>query len=310
MASPDVIHVRYFYTLFKIPLFLFLIKLLRKKMIVELPDVSSLATIDKEYGELFFLPVKNPLILKLVLLALNKAICMLADKIVVHTKIQRRVLEMEYRVPPKKVIVIPIAYKVRPLRKDEARAKLGIDQHSKVVLFFGYLAPYKGIDYLLRAFAHLTRLLPNAMLIVAGGNHPRLRDDYRSRLVKLADQLGVRDKVVFTGFVPDDCVPLYFSAADVIVLPYIYTSGASGPLALALQYSRPIIATDLPLFKEADSNVVIVPRRDEVTLAEAMYNLLTGRQEGYCHVDKSRRRKHDIERLAEILAGEYNEVLH
>lgn len=117
----------------------------------------------------------------------------------------------------------------------DARRRLGVGQASLVVLCFGFIAPYKGIEVV----ADAARLAgPDVQLVVAGGPHPRLdgRDPYAG---DLARRYGSDAR--FTGFVPDDEVGLWFSAADLVVVPHPRPFSSSGPLALAMAYGRPVL---------------------------------------------------------------------
>jgi len=117
------------------------------------------------------------------------------------------------------------------------RHELGLDPESKVVLFLGRLAPVKGLDMLIRAFAQLN--LPEARLVVAG---PDEGDDYKDGLLKLADDLGLAERVKFPG-------PIYgkekvglLADADVVVLPSVYESFGN-VAAEAVAAGTPVVVT-------------------------------------------------------------------
>jgi len=126
-----------------------------------------------------------------------------------------------------------------------ARRRLGIPEESACILSFGFLSPYKGPDLLLRAFdagrfrAVLGR---DVRLVVAGGANPRHagKRSYR-RYVEMVRTLGREKGAHLPGFVPEDEIPLYFSAADVVVFPYRTLLSSSYPLSIALGLERPIL---------------------------------------------------------------------
>ncbi len=132
--------------------------------------------------------------------------------------------------------VVPIGLERAVVTEDDrrtARRSLGLPDDRLVVLCFGYLAPYKGLEAALEA----ARLCGGAVeLVVAGGSHPRLagRDDYgenlRNRYARTAR---------FTGYVSDADIAAWFQAADVLLLPYPRPFASSGPFALAMGYGTP-----------------------------------------------------------------------
>lgn len=121
--------------------------------------------------------------------------------------------------------------------KADARRELRLPAEGRLLLFFGYVRRYKGLDLLLKALA----LLPerrDLRLLVAGEFYEPL-ERYR----KLVRELGLEERVVVhPGYVPSDRTDLYFAAADACVLPY--RSGTqSGVAALSRGSSLPLIVT-------------------------------------------------------------------
>lgn len=118
----------------------------------------------------------------------------------------------------------------------DAKRQLNIDPAKKTLLFFGLLRPYKGLDTLLKAF----KTLPNDyQLLIAGEAYERTKtydalitDDIRSRIAWKNE------------FIPDEEMPMWFSAADALVLPY-KSATQSGVTAAALHFNIPIIASNV-----------------------------------------------------------------
>ena len=118
-----------------------------------------------------------------------------------------------------------------------ARERLGLQAEQRLlVLCFGFLAPYKGLEAALAA----ARIAGDAVrLVVAGGRHPRLvasGDPYADRL-----EQHFGDVADFTGYVPGSSVADWFAAADVALIPYPRPFATSGPLALALGAGTPAL---------------------------------------------------------------------
>jgi glycosyltransferase involved in cell wall biosynthesis len=123
------------------------------------------------------------------------------------------------------------------------------------VLFFGYLARYKGLENLIEAFIGMPD--NQCQLVIAGGEHPRLKGkaDYTAYLAQLYKKAEpAKDRILFTGFVPEPDVPLVFSAADVVIFPYTRAISASLPLAMSAAYHKPFLASETlaPIIGEPD----------------------------------------------------------
>jgi glycosyltransferase involved in cell wall biosynthesis len=148
------------------------------------------------------------------------------------------------------------------------------ETRAPVVGYAGHLYPWKGVETLLRALAEL----PEARGLVIGG-HPAESD--LGTLQALAASLGVASRVTFTGLVPPAEVAGRLEAADVLVLPNRATaisSRYSSPLKLFeyLAAGRPIVASDLPAFREVlrdGANALLVPPDDPAALAAAVRRL-------------------------------------
>ena len=172
--------------------------------------------------------------------------------IIVHTEKMKSELVERFGIPAEKISVIPhgimSAVPETALSRMEARKKLGLDGHQHVLLFFGLIAPYKGLETLVEAIAHLHRQGKECTLIIAG----RVKEcqDYWDQICRLIEQSGLKESVITDlRHVPDEMVEVYLKAADAMVLPYrgIFQSGA---LFLAYRFGLPVIATDVGSFRE------------------------------------------------------------
>jgi beta-1,4-mannosyltransferase len=126
----------------------------------------------------------------------------------------------------------------------EVRAELGLPEDAFVLLSFGHLRRYKGLDLLLGAFSSTDDSLPDAQLVLAG----LAVDGAEGEAVTAAAERDAR-VVPLLGFVPDERVAELFGAADVVVLPR-GDGGTSGALILALSLGRPVVAADVPVYSE------------------------------------------------------------
>lgn len=125
-----------------------------------------------------------------------------------------------------------------PTDKIEARKQLQLAPDGKLLLFFGFIRKYKGLDLLLEALTNPEIKQAHIRLVVAGEFYEK-EDSYRQYLQKN----GLQDSVILhTRFITDDQVRFYFSAADAVVLPY-RSATQSGIAPMAYHFGKPMIAT-------------------------------------------------------------------
>jgi glycosyltransferase involved in cell wall biosynthesis len=177
----------------------------------------------------------------------------LSDHIFVHTEKMKSELMAEFGVPEGKVTVIPFGINntvpnSEGLTPGQARQALGISSCQKVMLFFGNIAPYKGLEYLIEAFAKVAKRDASYCLIVAGTI--KKCDDYWGKVQAAISRNGARARIIERiEYIPDEAVELYFKAADVLVLPYTHIF-QSGVLFLGYSFGLPVIATDVGSLRE------------------------------------------------------------
>lgn len=162
-----------------------------------------------------------------------------ADHVVVHSQADMRLVQQMYRIPPDRISIIPHGlYDQYPLlERSTARATLGI-REEHVILFFGLLRPYKGVRYLIEAFNTLPDAFRSSSRLLIVGE---AWEDEKS--ISLAESSPYRERITIVNrYVGDDEIPLYFSAADMLVLPYTRAS-QSGVAHIGMAYGLPIIAT-------------------------------------------------------------------
>lgn len=152
------------------------------------------------------------------------------------------------------------------LSQKEARKKLNIS--GNVMLFFGFVRPYKGLNYVLDALA----LLKNAVditLVIAG----EFWSDKGAYLKKI-EELGIKKNVIIRDeYIPSEEVPSYFTAADVVVIPYTAASDNSAVLNMALGLATPVIATRVGSNEELidhNKNGYLIEPRNAPALARAL----------------------------------------
>lgn len=279
-SKVDIIHLQHEFFLYGngisaglFPLLQLLLKLFNKPIIVTIHGVIPLSKLNEEFIEENKLN-GNPLILKSGLYFLVKLMIKLSTCTIVHEDKLKKILQDEYKCNSSKIQVIPHGIEVREdsFEIDKAKQTLGF-QDKKIVLFFGYLTGYKGIELLIEAFDDLED--KDAVLIIAGGEHPRLKDDesykkYIASLKKKATDTG--RNIIFTGFVPEEKIAIYFSAADVVVCPYTVFMSSSGPLSLSLAYRKPFLLSDE--LRDFVNNEDLIFEKNPKSLSEKIKQIL------------------------------------
>jgi D-inositol-3-phosphate glycosyltransferase len=176
----------------------------------------------------------------------------LAHHLFVHTEVMKRELESDFAVPREKISVIPFGINSTvpdtTLDQRGARRRLGLEECKKIILFYGFIAPYKGLNILVESLARVVKAVPDMRLIIAG--RPKFSDGYWETIEHRIDELGLRDHVVTRiEFVPDDETEVYFKSADALVLPYLDIF-QSGVLFLGFNFGLPVIASDVGSLKD------------------------------------------------------------
>ncbi|MBP7866389.1 MAG: glycosyltransferase [Acidobacteria bacterium] len=161
------------------------------------------------------------------------------------------------------------------LTRMEARERLGLPGAAKIVLFFGIIRKYKGLDVLLQAFETLAAEHPDLFLVVAGEFYDKRRD-YQTWIAPLERAGRIR---VTDAFVPNEAVEVYVKASDVAVLPYHHAT-QSGVIPLVYQWGRGVVTTRVGgLAETVDDGVsgILVPPGDPRALAGAILAYLQAR---------------------------------
>ena len=126
------------------------------------------------------------------------------------------------------------------ISKQEARKKLGLDSNEPIVLFFGFIRKYKGLDLLLEAMSDERIKKAGIKLLVAGEFYEDAKQ-YQEQI----DKLGIRNQLILkTDFIPDSEVKYYLCAADAVIQPY-RNATQSGVTPLAYHFEKPMVVTNV-----------------------------------------------------------------
>ncbi|MBN1462698.1 MAG: glycosyltransferase [Paludibacteraceae bacterium] len=208
--------------------FLLLFKIKRKRVILVLHQVlgGNISTFEKNKLKVFVYSAMRSVFYK-SLIALTSVAIVFED-------------EFKHRLGnSKKVSVIPHAViKEDILDKDTCKQKLGLDANTKYLFYFGYLSPYKGIEELLTIWEPYN----GVQLIIGGGGNPNHmnKPEYKAFVDGIMQQAKEKN-VLTTGFIPQEQMSLYFSAVDIVILPYTVFMSSSGPLSHAFSYNKGVL---------------------------------------------------------------------
>jgi len=170
-----------------------------------------------------------------------------ADHIFVHTQEMRQELSKEYCVNESQVTVIPFGINNSVPNTDlssiEAKERLGLRKEDKTILFFGNIAPYKGLEYLVSAYQQIAAKRSDYKLIIAG--RPKGFEQYWTEVQEMIRADVQKGKIILRKeYIPDEETEVFFKAADVLALPYRYIY-QSGVLFLGYSFGLPVLAADV-----------------------------------------------------------------
>src|SRR5438477_6449789 len=243
----------------------------------------------------------------------------LCDHIFVHSERLKSELVSDFDIPDRKVSSIPFGINNTvpntELSTAVAKQQLGINRSDKTMLFFGHIAPYKGLEYLIDAFAALLKDDESYRLIIAG-EIKRCQDYWNAIQLSIArNRLGYR-LIEQIEYIPDEETELYFKAADILILPYARVF-QSGVLFLGYSFGLPAIAADIGSLKEEiiqGQTGFIFRRQDASDLAKTIQKYFAS--DLYRELDESRCRmrayasqKYSWNEIAAVTKAAYSRLL-
>jgi len=209
----------------------------------------------------------------------NKIIFPFADWFIVHNPRNKKKLIDLYNISEDKISVITHGIlkpeNTRNISKKEARKKLNLPMDKKIILFFGYIWKYKGLDTILKSLDLIRREIPDVLLLIAG--QPVKYFDSLERYEQIIKEYDLHKHVVSRfEYIPDSEVELYFNTADIVVLPYREPFDTHGGVAaLALSFKKPMVVTDVGGLPEYVKDQRVVSNPDDIlNLSKNIINVL------------------------------------
>lgn len=222
-----IVHLHFFHVGVLSFIDLLLGRLLCRKVVVSAHDVES-----------FVSSLEAPFVSRLAY--------RLAHRVIAHNEFSKSELQARLHVAQEKISVVPLGNLIPSLASlpatAEARAKLKIPEGAAVLLFFGQIKEVKGLDILIDAIPDLLKKHPNLILLIAGKPWKTNFSKYQERIEKFDLE---RACISHIKFIPNEEIPVYYSAANLVVLPYlrIYQSGI---LLTAMSYRKAVVVSDIP----------------------------------------------------------------
>ncbi len=200
-----------------------------------------------------------------------------ANQIFVHSQFSKRDLSAIFKVREEKIAFTYhgnyLFARIRKVSKSEARKSLGLPEDKRILLCFGAIRKYKGIDELLGTFQKIAQAHKNVFLLIVG-KPINIDSGYYKGLI---ESLGLsRNVMLKSEYIPLEDIQLYFCASDVAVFPYKEID-ASGSLQLAYAFAKPVVVARVGGFGEVVDNGVnglLYDPQDSGGLSEAIENIL------------------------------------
>ena len=221
----------------------------------EIPVVSTLVRPIPDQGE------PRP---KLMDLMINQLMAYGSDVLIVNGKNLLDAVKRKYHVPADRLTYIPLCPRFTVTRWPHQMRS----EQPGMVLFFGKIYPYKGLEYLVMAQPLISREAPDVRIMIAG----RGVDNFRCRQI-------IQEPSYFTfrnGFVPGPEMAELYCRASIVTLPYL-SAATSGVLLDAYMFGKPVVVTRvgcLPEYVQDGITGILVPPRDPKSLAEAIIRLI------------------------------------
>jgi len=298
-TKPDVVH----FQSFRIPkvdwLLFLLLKIMRQKVVFTIHDTYSHS--------------KYLVLLDNFIMAKVSRYC---DALFVHARYTERFIQEVWKIHECKICVVPhggyYLHYGSCISSESARKELGYQKSDYVLLFFGTIRRYKGLDYLIPAVKDVKKVIPNVKLIIAGKPVKQQTGEYYGQLIinlNLEYEINYQDR-----FIHNEEIAGMLCCCDIVVLPYIQID-QSGVLCLSYTFGKPVIATrvgGLPEMIREGVTGYTVPPANIHALSEKIIEAWQNRHnlaEMGLKAQKLMDEKYSWDRLAESTIGVYRKIL-
>lgn len=219
---------------------------------------------------------KQNILVKRVKKRFRRRFFMHSGKVVAVTEGIKEALISEYKLPSEKIVVIHNGANVdlfREIDMIKCKRQLGLNINNRYVCFSGNLAPWQGLETLIKATPTLIEQIPEARILILGDGM------MRGKLEGMVKELNMESRFIFTGWVPYNDVPTYINSSEVCVAPFVKQRICS-PIKIYeyLSCGKPVIASfirNLDFLKDTKSGILVKPDDPEDlgnALIEVMMN--------------------------------------
>ncbi|NLZ73592.1 MAG: glycosyltransferase family 4 protein [Bacteroidales bacterium] len=206
---------------------------------------------------------------------LNGLVLHLGDHFIVHSEQNIAELQTVFRTPIESISRVPHGiltdYCKINLSQNDTRRELELPIDKTILLFFGHIREYKGLDILLKALCQIVEKRPDVLLVIAGTPWKGW-EQYELLIRKYNLEKHVK---TYLNFIPSNKTAYYYNSADLVILPYKEFSSQSGVGSVALAFGKPLIVTDvggLPEFVK-DRRAIVQPNNSK-ELAERLLSII------------------------------------
>ncbi len=161
----------------------------------------------------------------------------------------------------------------------ESKEKIGVKENEFVILYFGFVSYYKGADWIISNVKKLRekKEYKNIRLVIAGGEAYSLKHEkyYQKFYKELLNTASKDNGIKVTGFVPEEEIPTYFQAADLVVFPYRGLIGGSGCFSHTITYGKPFILSSKMSKMLKNDDIEILMDKFELKTSDLAFNFNT-----------------------------------
>lgn len=197
-----------------------------------------------------------------------------ADKIITISKFSKNEIVKYVKYPEEQIEIVYPAVNHQAYYKTGNKSilkRLNIPDNCKIILYVGSEDPRQNVDTLVKAFSELKKKLPEIKLLKIG--NPNLYGA-REKLLELIEKLNLQKDVIFMDFVPEDELPEWYNAADLVVYPCSYAGFGMPPLE-AMACGTPVITSNQTSLPEVVGSAgIMIDPRDHNVLTDEMYEVL------------------------------------
>lgn len=249
--KPDIIHLQHELNMYGgiataslFPLLIFILRILKYRIVVTIHAAVYRKQIDKEFIDLFCRDsfLIKPGFLKKFFFYVFKSISLLSNSIIVHTFLKRDILTYDYGVLKSKINVIPIAIPQKEIKNIKK---------EKYFFYFGYIVRRKGLGFVLEGFRKFIELNPrNKYKLVLAGGIIKGQEKALEEIKEMIKDNNLSGTVLIKGFIEEKKMDDLYQKAYAVVIPAKISMGSSGPLFHALSYGKCVIASKIGHFLE------------------------------------------------------------